>query len=92
MYEENSELYEDYSFFYSIFFCICICVWFIQIGLGDTTSQVLPVNSSLPEQNGIRDSSSETRSQRSPDGSEDGDSSQSKSRHITTSGYTGCYL
>lgn len=73
----------------SAVFSICICVWFIQSGLGDTKSQMLPVNSSLPEQNGIRDSSSETQSQRSPDGSEDGDSSQSKCRHIS---YTGCYL
>lgn len=38
------------------------------------------MNSSLSEQNGTGDSSSEIQSQRSPDGSEDGDSSQSKSR------------
>ncbi|XP_019109818.1 liprin-beta-2 isoform X2 [Larimichthys crocea] len=47
-------------------------------GLGDTRSQTLPVNSSLSEQNGIEDNSSEIQSQRSPDGSEDGDSSQRK--------------
>ncbi|XP_008295298.1 liprin-beta-2 isoform X4 [Stegastes partitus] len=45
---------------------------------GDTRSQTLPVNSSLSEQNGIEDSSPEIQSQRSPDGSEDGDSSQRK--------------
>ncbi|XP_075879665.1 liprin-beta-2 isoform X5 [Nelusetta ayraudi] len=42
----------------------------------DSKCQTLPANSSAPEHNGIRDSSSETQSQRSPDGSEDGDSSQ----------------
>ncbi|XP_076593634.1 liprin-beta-2 isoform X1 [Chaetodon auriga] len=46
--------------------------------LGDTRSQTLPVNASLSEQNGIADSSGENQSQRSPDGSEDGDSSQRK--------------
>ncbi|XP_063738048.1 liprin-beta-2 isoform X2 [Eleginops maclovinus] len=49
-----------------------------KIGLDDTRSQTLPVNSSLSEQNGSGDSSSEIQSQRSPDGSEDGDSSQRK--------------
>ncbi|KAG7230218.1 hypothetical protein INR49_012351 [Caranx melampygus] len=44
--------------------------------LGDTRSQTLPMNSSLPEQNGIGDCSSEIQSQRS--GSEDGDSGQKK--------------
>ncbi|XP_061600346.1 liprin-beta-2 isoform X2 [Cololabis saira] len=47
--------------------------------LGDSSrSPTLPVNSSLLEQNGLGDSSTETPSQRSPDGSEDGDSSQRK--------------
>lgn len=68
-----------------IIFSFCICVWFIQNGLDDTRSQTLPVNSSLSEQNGSGDSSSEIQSQRSPDGSEDGDSSQSKSRFINSS-------
>ncbi|XP_041639970.1 liprin-beta-2 isoform X2 [Cheilinus undulatus] len=45
---------------------------------GETRSHTLPVNSSLSEQNGTPDSSSEIPSQRSPDGSEDGDSCQSK--------------
>ncbi|XP_035484936.1 liprin-beta-2 isoform X2 [Scophthalmus maximus] len=49
-----------------------------QIGLGGTRSQTMPVNSSLSEQNGIGGSSSEIQSQRSPDGSEDGDCSQRK--------------
>lgn len=78
-------------FFKCSVFSICICVRFIQGGLGDTRSQTLPVNSSLSEQNGIGDSSTEIQSQRSPDGSEDGDSSQSKARHIN-SGYAGRYL
>ncbi|XP_047437361.1 liprin-beta-2 isoform X2 [Mugil cephalus] len=47
-------------------------------GLSDSRSQTLPVNSSLSEQNETGDSSSEIQSQRSPDGSEDGDSSQRK--------------
>ncbi|XP_026234615.1 liprin-beta-2 isoform X2 [Anabas testudineus] len=47
-------------------------------GLGDIRSQTLPVNSSLSEQNGIRDSGSEMQQQQAPDGSKDGDSSQSK--------------
>ncbi|XP_044057141.1 liprin-beta-2 isoform X5 [Siniperca chuatsi] len=47
-------------------------------GLGDSRSQTLPVNSSLSEPNGIGDSSSAIQSQKSPDGSEDGDSSQRK--------------
>ncbi|TNM91199.1 hypothetical protein fugu_003488, partial [Takifugu bimaculatus] len=42
--------------------------------LSDSKHQTLPRNSSPSEQNGS--SSSESRSQRSPDGSEDGDSSQ----------------
>ncbi|KAM4603059.1 liprin-beta-2 isoform 3-T3 [Polymixia lowei] len=41
-------------------------------------SQTLPVNSSLLEHNGSRESSSDTQSQRSPDGSEDGHSNQTK--------------
>ncbi|XP_056230623.1 liprin-beta-2 isoform X1 [Seriola aureovittata] len=53
--------------------------------LGDTRSQTLPVNSSLSEQNGIGGSSSEIQSQRSPDGSEDGDSSQRKLEKIDDS-------
>ncbi|KAM7423988.1 hypothetical protein PAMA_000378 [Pampus argenteus] len=44
----------------------------------DTRSQTLPVNSSLTEENVTGDSSSEIQSERSPDGSEDGDSSQRK--------------
>lgn len=58
----------------------CVWFWFIQSDPGDNRSQTLPVNSTLSEQNGAGDSSSEIQSQRSPDGSEDGDSSQSKSR------------
>lgn len=54
-------------------------------GLGDTRSQTLPVNSSLSEQNGIGDSTSEIQSQRSPDGSEDGDSSQRKLEKVDDS-------
>ncbi|KAK2854125.1 hypothetical protein Q5P01_006786 [Channa striata] len=44
--------------------------------LSDTRSQTLPVSSTLSEQNGIRESSSEIQKQKSPNGSEDGDSSQ----------------
>ncbi|XP_067343285.1 liprin-beta-2 isoform X3 [Channa argus] len=44
----------------------------------DTRSQTLPVSSSLSEQNGIRESSSEIQRQKSPNGSEDGDYSQRK--------------
>nr|XP_046241129.1 liprin-beta-2 isoform X2 [Scatophagus argus] len=47
-------------------------------GVGETRSPTLPVTSSLSEQNGMGDSGSEIQSQRSPDGSEDGDSSQRK--------------
>ncbi|KAF7661542.1 hypothetical protein LDENG_00259470 [Lucifuga dentata] len=47
-------------------------------GLGDTRSQTLPVASSVLEQNGSRNGNSEIQSHRSPDGSEDGDSSQNK--------------
>ncbi|XP_039994286.1 liprin-beta-2 isoform X2 [Xiphias gladius] len=54
-------------------------------GLGDTKSQTLPVNSSLSEQSGIGGSSSEIQSQRSPDGSEDGDCSQRKSEKVDDS-------
>ncbi|XP_051236414.1 liprin-beta-2 isoform X4 [Dicentrarchus labrax] len=54
-------------------------------GLGDTRSQTLPVNSSLSEQNGIGDSSSEIQSERSPHGSEDGDSSQKKLEKVDDS-------
>ncbi|XP_042358950.1 liprin-beta-2 isoform X2 [Plectropomus leopardus] len=53
-------------------------------GLDDTRSQTLPVNSSLSEQNESRDSS-EIHSQRSPDGSEDGDSSQRKPEKVDDS-------
>ncbi|KAM8762918.1 liprin-beta-2 isoform 2-T2 [Acanthopagrus schlegelii] len=52
---------------------------------GDNRSQTLPVNSNLLEQNGAGDSSSEIQSQRSPDGSEDGDSSQRKSEKVDDS-------
>ncbi|XP_049904979.1 liprin-beta-2 isoform X6 [Epinephelus moara] len=55
-----------------------------QSGLDDTRSQTLPVNASLSEQNGSRDSS-EIQSQRSPDGSEDGDSSQRKLEKVDDS-------
>ncbi|XP_035855315.1 liprin-beta-2 isoform X8 [Sander lucioperca] len=54
-------------------------------GLDDTRSQTLPVNSSLSEQNGSGDSSSEIQNQRSPDGSEDGDSSQRKLEKVDDS-------
>ncbi|XP_071344332.1 liprin-beta-2 isoform X3 [Trachinotus anak] len=54
-------------------------------GLDDTRSQTLPVNSSLSEQNGIGGSSSEIQNQRSPDGSEDGDSSQRKLEKVDDS-------
>ncbi|KAK5935174.1 hypothetical protein CgunFtcFv8_020559 [Champsocephalus gunnari] len=54
-------------------------------GLDETRSQTLPVNSSLSEQNGSGDSSSEIQSQRSPDGSEDGDSSQRKLEKVDDS-------
>ncbi|XP_059180028.1 liprin-beta-2 [Centropristis striata] len=53
--------------------------------LDDTRSQTLPVNSSLSEQNGSGDSSSEIQSHRSPDGSEDGDSSQRKLEKVDDS-------
>lgn len=66
-------------------------MWSIQSVLCDTKSQTLLVSSSQPEQSGTTDNSSETQSQRSPDGSEDGDSSQSKSRNITSL-YTCCCL
>ncbi|XP_041849533.1 liprin-beta-2 isoform X5 [Melanotaenia boesemani] len=49
-------------------------------GLGDCRSQTLPANSSLLEQNG--DSSTEIQSQRSPDGSEDGDCNQRKLERV----------
>ncbi|KAF7211863.1 transcript variant X3 [Nothobranchius furzeri] len=45
-------------------------------GLDDSRSQTLPVNSSLLERNGIGDSGTDIQSQKSPDGSEDGDSFQ----------------
>ncbi|XP_037605371.1 liprin-beta-2 isoform X3 [Sebastes umbrosus] len=54
-------------------------------GLDDSRSQTLPVNSSLSEQNSSGDSSSEIQSQRSPDGSEDGDSSQRKLEKVDDS-------
>ncbi|XP_029284392.1 LOW QUALITY PROTEIN: liprin-beta-2 [Cottoperca gobio] len=54
-------------------------------GAHDTRSQTLPVNSSLSEQNENGDSSSEVHSQRSPDGSEDGDSSQRKLEKVDDS-------
>lgn len=57
--------------------------FFLKNGLDEAKSQMSPVNAPPPEQNDNRDSGSETQSQRSPDGSEDGDSSQSKSRHIS---------
>ncbi|XP_074522488.1 liprin-beta-2 isoform X2 [Halichoeres trimaculatus] len=53
--------------------------------LADTRSQTLPVNSSLPEHNGTVDSSSEIQTQRSPDGSEDGDSCQRKLEKVDDS-------
>ncbi|KAM9764930.1 liprin-beta-2 isoform 5-T5 [Menidia menidia] len=46
--------------------------------LCDSRSQTLPVNSTLSEENGSADSATEIQSQRSPDGSEDGDFSQRK--------------
>ncbi|XP_029353616.1 liprin-beta-2 isoform X2 [Echeneis naucrates] len=54
-------------------------------GVGDTKSQTLPMNSSLSEQNGTGSSSSEIQAQRSPDGSEDGDSSQRKLEKVDDS-------
>ncbi|CAK6954950.1 liprin-beta-2 [Scomber scombrus] len=51
----------------------------------DTRSQTLPVNSSLTEENVIGDSGSEIQSERSPDGSEDGDSSQRKLEKVDDS-------
>lgn len=51
-------------------------VCFLQGGLGDSKSQTLPVKASLSEQTGTGGTSTEI--QRSPDGSEDEDSSQSK--------------
>ncbi|XP_018523549.1 liprin-beta-2 isoform X1 [Lates calcarifer] len=54
-------------------------------GLDDTRSQTLPVNSSLSEQNGIGGSSGEIQSHRTPDGSEDGDSSQRKLEKVDDS-------
>lgn len=53
------------------------CV-FMKNDAEDSKCQTLPANSSPPEHNGIRDSSSETQSQRTPDGSEDGESGQSR--------------
>ncbi|KAM6943604.1 LOW QUALITY PROTEIN: liprin-beta-2 [Xenentodon cancila] len=54
--------------------------------LGDNSrSQTLPLNSSLLEQSEVGDSSLETQSQRSPDGSEDGDSSQRKLERVDDS-------
>ncbi|CAJ1048817.1 liprin-beta-2 isoform X3 [Xyrichtys novacula] len=53
--------------------------------VGDSRSQTLPVNSSLSEQNGTVESSSELQGQRSPDGSEDGDSSQRKLEKVEDS-------
>lgn len=67
----------------ALYLFICPCVFFfLKNGLDEAKSQMPPVNAPPPEQNGNRDSSSDTQSQRSPDGSEDGDSSQSKSQHI----------
>ncbi|XP_031702296.1 liprin-beta-2 isoform X3 [Anarrhichthys ocellatus] len=54
-------------------------------GLDEPSSQMLPVNSSLSEQNVSGDSSSEIQSQKSPDGSEDGDSSQRKFEKVDDS-------
>ncbi|XP_044203522.1 liprin-beta-2 isoform X6 [Thunnus albacares] len=51
----------------------------------DNRSQTLPVNSSLTEENVIGDSGSEIQSERSPDGSEDGDSSQRKLERLDDS-------
>lgn len=51
----------------------------------DTRSQTLPVNSSLTEENVLGDSGSEIQSERSPDGSEDGDSSQRKLEKVDDS-------
>ncbi|XP_056134546.1 liprin-beta-2 [Lampris incognitus] len=47
-------------------------------GQAETRSRTLPVNTFLPDQNGDRESGSDTQSHRSPDGSEDGDSSPKK--------------
>ncbi|XP_037835804.1 liprin-beta-2 isoform X5 [Kryptolebias marmoratus] len=46
--------------------------------LDDSRSQTLPTNSSLLEQNGMGDSSADIQSQKSPDGSENGDCIQRK--------------
>ncbi|XP_034385387.1 liprin-beta-2 isoform X3 [Cyclopterus lumpus] len=54
-------------------------------GLDDPRSQMLPVNSSLSEQNVSGDSSSEIQSHKSLDGSEDGDSSQRKFEKVDDS-------
>ncbi|KAM4592664.1 liprin-beta-2 isoform 5-T5 [Odontesthes bonariensis] len=54
-------------------------------GLSDSRSQTLPVNSSLSEQSGNGDSGTEIQSQKSPDGSEDGDSSQRKLERVDDS-------
>ncbi|XP_068439431.1 liprin-beta-2 isoform X2 [Clinocottus analis] len=54
-------------------------------GLDEPRSQMLPVNSSLSEQSVSGDSSSEIQSQKSPDGSEDGDSSQRKFEKVSDS-------
>ncbi|XP_056268514.1 liprin-beta-2 isoform X4 [Pseudoliparis swirei] len=54
-------------------------------GLDDSRSPMLPVNSSLSEQRVSGDSSSEIQSQKSPDGSEDGDSSQRKFEKVDDS-------
>lgn len=52
--------------------------FFLKSHSEESKCQTPPANSSPPEHNGIRDSSIESQSQRSPDGSEDGDSSQSR--------------
>lgn len=70
---------------------LSVSVWFIQSSVNDPRSQTLPVISSLLAQNGVGGSSSEIHSQRSPDGSEDGDSSQSKCKNIKSS-YKWYYL
>ncbi|XP_029904402.1 liprin-beta-2 isoform X2 [Myripristis murdjan] len=54
-------------------------------GHAEPRSQTLPVNSSLLEQNGNRDSSSDTHSHKSPDGSEDGDSNERKTDKVDDS-------
>ncbi|KAM3876743.1 liprin-beta-2 [Diretmus argenteus] len=54
-------------------------------GHADTRSQTLPVNTSLLEQNGDRESSSDSQSHRSPDGSEYGDCSKRKTEKVDDS-------